>query len=309
MRIGLTTSDAAGPAATLDAQVHEIVACEQDGFESAWLNHVFGADALTLISLAGARTSRIELGTAVVPVYTQHPFALAQQAATTQAATGGRLTLGIGLSHKPVVENMWGLSYEHPARQMREYLSVLAPLLREGRVARAGELYRVAAGLQIPGTSPVPVLVAALAPAMLRIAAELADGTVTWMAGVKTVETHVVPRINAAAEAAGRARPRVCVGLPVAVTDDAAAARAKAAKTYQIYGQLPNYRRMLDIEGAGSPGDVALVGDEAAVERQVRALASAGATDFSAVIFPAGEDARASVARTRALLRGLVGRV
>lgn len=309
MRIGLTTSDAAGPAATLDAQVREIAACEQDGFESAWLNHVFGADALTLIALAGARTSRIELGTAVVPVYTQHPFALAQQAATTQAATDGRLTLGIGLSHKPVVENMWGLSYEHPARQMREYLAVLGPLLREGRVAHAGEVYRVAAGLQIPGTSPVPVLVAALAPAMLRIAAELADGTVTWMAGVKTIETHVIPRINAAAEAAGRARPRVCVGLPVAVTDDVAAARAKAAKTYQIYGQLPNYRRMLDIEGAGSPGDVALVGDETAVERQVRALASAGATDFAAVIFPSGGDARASVARTRALLKSLIGRV
>ncbi|MHB8376869.1 MAG: TIGR03564 family F420-dependent LLM class oxidoreductase [Dehalococcoidia bacterium] len=309
MRIGLTISDAGGPGASLDAQVREIVQCEQDGFDSAWLNHVFGADALTVIALAGARTSRIEMGTAVVPVFTQHPFALAQQAATTQSAAGGRLTLGIGLSHSPVVENMWGLSYAHPARYMREYLSVLAPLLREGRVAYAGEVFKVAAGLQVPGTSPVPVLIAALAPMMLRIAAEMADGTVTWMAGIKTIETHVTPRINAAAQAAGRPRPRVCVGLPVAVTDDAAAAREKAAKMFQIYGQLPNYRRMLDIEGAASPGGVALVGGEAEVERQVRALASAGATDFAAVIFPSGGDARASVARTHALLKSLIGRV
>ena len=305
MRIGIGYSGVA----SLEAQVREVVGAEEDGFDSVWFAHIFGADALTIIALAGAKTTRIELGTSVIPIHSRHPFALAQQALTVQAATGGRLTLGIGLSHQPVVEGMWGLSYEKPARLMREYLSVLRPLLRGETVAFSGEVFRVAGALQVPGATPPPVLIAALAPMMLRIAGELADGTVTWMAGAKTIESHIAPRINAAAEAADRPRPRVAVGLPVAVTDDPAQVRERAAQEFQIYGQLPNYRRMLDIEGADGPGDVTIVGDEAEVERQVRALASAGATDFSASIFPVGDDAAAGMARTRDLLKGLVRKI
>jgi alkanesulfonate monooxygenase SsuD/methylene tetrahydromethanopterin reductase-like flavin-dependent oxidoreductase (luciferase family) len=144
---------------------------------------------------------------------------------------------------------------------------------------------------------------------MLRIAGELAEGTVTWMTGPKTVETHVVPRINAAAEAAGRPKPRVCVCLPVAVADDVAEARQRAARGFQIYGHLPNYRRMLDREGAAGPEDVAIVGNEAEVERQLRAMAGTGCTDLVAAVFPAQEDAGASIVRTWSLLKGLVGRL
>jgi F420-dependent oxidoreductase-like protein len=208
-----------------------------------------------------------------------------------------------------VVENMWGLSYEKPARQMREYLSVLLPLLREGKVRFNGELFRVNANLQLPSARSPSVLLAALAPAMLRLAGTLADGTITWMTGVKTIESHVVPRIARAAKEAGKNAPRVCVALPVAVSEDAAAARDRAGQLFQVYGQLPNYRRMLDKEGAAGPADVAVVGDEADVERQLRAFAAAGATDFLASIFPAEDDAAASMARTRALLKGLLGRV
>lgn len=312
MRIGINY----GGVASLEAQIQQVeehvqrvVDAEQDGFDSIWLAQIFGADALTTIALAGAKTRRIEMGTAVVPTFSRHPFALAQQALTVQAATGGRFSLGIGLSHKLVIEDMWGLSYDRPASHMREYLSVLRPLVNEGRVAFNGDLFRVAGALQVPGAAPCPILIAALAPMMLRVAGELADGTVTWMAGAKTIESHIVPRINAAASAAGRPSPRVCVSLPVAVTDDAAGARERAAQEFQVYGHLPSYRRMLDKEGAQGPGDVAIVGSEAEVERQVRALADAGATDFSAAIFPVGEDAAASLARTFALLKGLVGKV
>ncbi|MBF6600497.1 MAG: TIGR03564 family F420-dependent LLM class oxidoreductase [Dehalococcoidia bacterium] len=305
MRIGLVL----GEGATIDDVVQSVVDCEQDGFDSAWFSHIFGVDALTMIALAGRRTTRIELGTAVIPVYLHHPFAMAQQAATVNAAIGGRLTLGIGLSHQPVVEQMWGLSYDRPGPYMREYMSVVGPLVREGKVAFRGDVFQVAAGLQIPGATPFPVLVAALAPMMLQTAGTLADGTVTWTTGIKTIETHVAPRINAAAAAAGRPQPRIAVGLPVAVTDDASAARERISKGLQIYGQLVNYRRMLDIEGAAAPGDIALVGDERELERQVRALASAGATDFNAAIFPVGDDPGASIARTRAVLKGLVGHV
>lgn len=312
MRIGLNFGGVAsleGQIKNLDEHVERIVQAERDGFDSVWYAQIFGADALTVIALAGERTERIELATGVMPTYPRHPFVMAQQALTVQAATGGRLTLGIGLSHQPVVEGMWGLSYKKPARHMREYLSVLQPLLRGEPVAFRGEVFRVAGGLQVPGATPPSVLVAALAPIMLRIAGELADGTVTWMTGRKTIETHIVPRISKAAEAAGRPMPRVCVALPVAVTDDPAAARERATQEFQLYGQLPNYRRMLDIEGAAGPSDVAIVGSEAEVERELRALAGVGVTDFSPALYPAGADGAATIDRTRELLKGLVGKI
>lgn len=306
MRIGIS-SFSVGP--SLDEQLRLAVDAEEAGFDSIWFHHIFGHDALTLAALAGPITKRIELGTAVAQTYARHPFIMAQQALTIQAAASGRFTLGIGPSHKVLVQDMWGIPYERVAENVREYLSVLRPLLDQGNVAFSGEQYRVVGALQIPDRSPCPVLISALAPMMLRIAGELADGTLTWMTGPKTVADHIVPRINSAAKEAGRPQPRVCVSLPVAVTDDVPAAREVAAKLFEMYGQLPNYRRVLDREGAAGPADVTIAGDEADVERQIRALADVGATDFGAWIFPVGEDPQSSVARTWSLLKGLVGKV
>ena len=293
----------------VQGQVDAVVEAEQDGFDGIWFGQIFGPDVLTVIAMAGQKTSRIELGTSVVPTYPRHPVLMAQQALTAQAATGGRFRLGIGLSHKPVIEGMWGMSYERPAVHMREYLSVLRPLLKEGRVSFNGEFFRVSATVQVDAPEPPPVLIAALAPVMLRLAGEVADGTVTWMVGRKTLETHIVPRINSAAKSAGRAEPRVVVGLPIAVTDDVGEARERAARSFQIYGSLPNYQRMLKIEGAAGPAEVAIVGDEKEVEGQLRGIAAAGATDFLAGMFPVGDDASGSLDRTRALLKTLVGKV
>ena len=307
MRIGIFIGSM-GTAHDLDGQVRQVVAAEDDGFDSFWAAQVLGVDALTLFALAGQRTKRIEMGTAVVPTYSRHPLYLAQQALTAQAATGGRLTLGIGVSHKPMVEGRLGLSFDRPALHMREYLSVVRALVHERSVDFTGRMLSVNSALQVPGATPFPIVIAALAPRMLRIAGELAEGTVTWMAGRKTLEEHIVPRISSAAESAGRPKPRVCVGVPIAVTDDPAAARRQAAKNFSRYGELPSYRRMLDIEGVEGPADVAIVGNEAEVERQLRALADIGATDLLASIFPVGDEADASVARTRALLKSLIGR-
>ena len=293
----------------VQGQVEAVVEAEQDGFDGIWFGQIFGPDALTIIAMAGQKTSRIELGTSVLPTYPRHPVLMAQQALTAQAATGGRFNLGIGLSHKPVVEGMLGMSYERPAVHMREYLSVLRPLLKDGRVSFSGEFFRVNATVQVDAPEPPPVLIAALAPVMLRLAGEVADGTVTWMVGRKTLETHIVPRINSAAKAAGRAEPRVVVALPIAVTDDVGEARERAARSFQIYGSLPNYQRMLKIEGAAGPAEVAIVGDEKEVEGQLRGIAAAGATDFLAGMFPVGDDASASLGRTRALLKTLIGKV
>lgn len=306
MRIGIHSFSARPP---LEQQLQQVADAERDGFDSYWFGQAFGLDALTVAALAGENTSRIELGTAVAVTYSRHPFAMALQALTVQTATDGRFALGIGPSHKPLIQDMWGLPYERVAQHVREYLSVLRPLVNEGRVAFSGTQYRVAGARQMPDVKPCPILISALAPMMLRVAGELADGTVTWMAGPKTVETHIVPRINAAAEGAGRPKPRVCVSLPVAVSDDVAEARQRAARAFQIYGHLPNYRRMLDREGATGPEEVAIVGNEAEVERQLRALVGTGCTDLVASIFPAQEDAAASVARTWSLLKALVGKL
>ncbi|TAK65369.1 MAG: LLM class F420-dependent oxidoreductase [Dehalococcoidia bacterium] len=308
MRIGLMLGDIIGPS-TVQDQVQQAVDAESDGFDTAWFGQLFGIDALTITALAGAATSRIELGTGVIPTFPRHPYVMAQQALTVQGATNNRFVLGIGVSHEIVIKSMYGLSYDHPARHMKEYLSVLRPLLSDGRVGFQGEIYRTAANLAVPGTKPPQLLLAALAPKMLHLAGTVADGTMLWMSGLKTIETHVMPLITAAANEAGRPAPRVVAGLPICVTDDVAAGRDAAAKVFAMYGQLPNYRRMLDKEGAAGPGDVAVVGDEAAVEKQLRAFASVGVTDLVAPIYGTGDDRAASVARTRALLKSLVGRI
>lgn len=309
MRIGLVPGARRGPF-TLDQAVELVVSAEAEGFDSVWFPQLptFGFDALTVIALAGAKTKRIDLGTAVLPTFPTHPLTMAKHALTAQVACGGRLTLGLGLSHKPMIEDVMGLSYHAPARHMEEYLTVTKALIEDGKVDFEGRVYRVMADLVVKEAPTVPIVIAALAPRMLRLAGELVDGTATWMAGVKTVAEHVVPRIQTAAQSAGRPQPRIIVGLPVAVTDDPQSARDTAAQVYQRYGQLTNYRRLLDIEGVEGPSEVAVVGNEAQVERQLRAFASAGATEFMASMLPVGEDAEGSLARTRSLLGSLVGK-
>ena len=301
MRIGLFLGDSSGPDAITKLE-QKIARAADDGFASAWLSNIFGLDALTALAAAGSRVPGIELGTAVVPTYPRHPAVLAQQALTTSTALDGRLALGIGLSHQIVIENMYGYSYDKPVRHMREYLSVLLPLLRGEQVDFEGETLQVRMGLSTPGAGDVPVLVAALAPRMLRLAGEVAAGTVLWMTGPKTIAGHVVPSITEAARDAGRPVPRVVCALPVAVTGDPDAARARAAEVFATYGQLPSYRAMLDREGVDGPADVAIVGDEEEVARQIKALGEIGVTDFAAGTFAQGEDA----VRTRDLLRSLV---
>ena len=307
MRIGIFAGTV-GAAPDLKGQIRQVAEAEEDGFDSFWSAQILGVDALTLLALSGQKTSRIEMGTAVVPIFPHHPLTLAQQALTTQAATGGRLSLGIGLAHKPTVEGRLGMTFDRPARRMEEYLSVLRALVHEGKVEFAGQIFRVNAALQIPDARPCPILVAALAPRMLRIAGELAEGTVTWMTGPRTLSSHIVPRITASTEAAGRPAPRICVGLPIAVTDDRATARETAGRLFERYGQLPSYRRMMDIEEVEGAADMAIIGDEAEVERRLREIKDAGATDLLASVFPVGEDTKASVSRTRTLLKELVGR-
>jgi F420-dependent oxidoreductase-like protein len=301
MKIGIGIGDITGAPADLDGIIAQAKAAEADGFASGWLANIFGMDAILGAAFCARATTRLEVGTAVVPTFARHPVAMAQQALSAQAAARGRFALGVGLSHQIVIEGMLGLSFAKPYSHMKEYLAVLAPLIREGSVSFAGEEYRVNAQVAVPGASPCPILVAALAPRMLALTGRVADGTITWMTGPKTIRDHTVPRVGEAAAKAGRPTPRIIVGLPIAVTREVAAARETAAKQFMIYGSLPSYRAMLDREGVEGPADVALVGDDADVGEQLRRLGEAGATDFLAVPFaPKGD--REALARTRALL-------
>jgi 5,10-methylenetetrahydromethanopterin reductase len=281
MRIGVFVDRMA-----VDPFVERIRATQEAGFPRVWVPQIFGLDALTAIAVAGREVPDIDFGTAVVPTYPRHPQMLAMQALTTQAATKGRLSLGIGLSHKPVVESMWGISFEKPARHMQEYLSALMPLLHEKNSAFKGETITAMGQLTIEEDVPAPpVLVAALGPRMLNIAGTLADGTITWMTGPKTVGAHIVPHLTAAADAAGKPSPQVVVGLPIAVTDEEDAAREAAAKVFAVYGYLPSYRAMLDREGAEGPPDVAIVGNESTVRAELEHVFTQGATEVMAAPF------------------------
>jgi 5,10-methylenetetrahydromethanopterin reductase len=301
MRIGTSQDEPAGPEA-LSRLRDQLQRAADDGFASAWVSNIFGLDALTALAVAGSQVPGIELGTAVVPTYPRHPAVLAQQALTAATALDGRLTLGIGLSHQIVIEDMYGYSFDRPARHMREYLSILLPLLDGQQASFQGETMRAQIGLSTPRPGRVPVLLAALAPQMLRLAGQRADGTVLWMTGPATIRDYIVPAIREAAAAAGRPSPRVVCLLPVCVTDDPDGARDRANRVLAIYGQLPSYRAMLDREGAAQPGDVVLTGDEDAVAAQIGALEEAGVTDFVAAEYSRGEDQ----VRTRALLKSLV---
>ncbi|UCE85726.1 MAG: TIGR03564 family F420-dependent LLM class oxidoreductase [Deltaproteobacteria bacterium] len=304
MRIGVGLGFTS-PVESLDDALARFREAEAAGFHTAWVPNIFSRDALTLIALGGRETSTIELGTAVVPTFSRHPFYMAQQAATTQEATRGRLVLGLGPSHKVVVEDLLGLSFEKPARHVREYLTVLRALLDTGRVSFEGETYRVNAQLERPEALRIPVLIGGLGKVMRGIAGSLADGTITWMTGPKTLGDTLVPAIAKAAAQAGRKAPRIVCGLPIALTDDPAGAREAMSKAMSIYGTLPSYRAMLDIEGVTSPGDIAIAGDRREIERSLRTLADAGVTDFNAAIFGFGSDRAAAAARTYELLAQL----
>ncbi|MGH1487801.1 MAG: TIGR03564 family F420-dependent LLM class oxidoreductase [Acidimicrobiales bacterium] len=294
MKIGINGSGLlANP--NLDALTADIARAEGSGLSSYWLAQTGLIDALTVFSVAGATTSSIDLGTAVVPTWPRHPQALAAQALTTQAATGGRTILGIGLAHKPSVEDRWKMTWEKPIRHMLDYLGVLEELLATGTSSFEGEVWSFVGESALPTDEPPKVMLAALGDQMLRIAGKRTDGTILWCVGPKTLERQIVPGIRAAASEAGRPNPAVVCSLPVWVTDRPDEARDLVARSLTIYGQLPSYRAMLDIEGVEGPADISLIGSEEQVTEGLAEIAAAGATDFTAVVqgFDADEQERA----------------
>lgn len=302
MRIGMNVGgDVLGVPTSPLRIIDDAERAEADGFDAGWSVHFSRAyDALTVLAAAGARTSRIDLSVGIVPTYPRHPLALAQQAATAQVLCGGRLTLGVGVSHRPVIEGMLGLRYDSPAAHMRGYLSVLVPLLHGEPVSRHGEYYTVEGGFGVVDTVPVPVVVGALSPKMVRAAGELADGVVTWLAGPRSLAETIVPAL--AESSAGRAAPRVVAAIPVAVSSDPDTARTEAEEAFGRYNGMQNYQRLFERERVTGVADLAVIGTETEVTARLADFAAVGVTEIWAV--PYGDEAQ--VRRTRDVLAGLV---
>jgi F420-dependent oxidoreductase-like protein len=285
--------------------IDDMIARAQDvadrGFSTAWLPQSASYDAITALAVIGREVGGIDVGTAVVPTFPRHPMALAAQALTANACVSGRFRLGIGLSHRATIEGRFALSYDHPARHMREYLEVLLPLVRGSDVDFSGTTLGAHGGLTVPDPVPVPVYLAALQPRMLELAGSLADGTITWCTGPVTIEQQIVPIITKAAADAGRPAPSIVVALPCCVTDDEADGREKAGAQLRGYENIPVYRAVLDREGVGGPADISIVGNEAAVRAALDHVGDLGATEFVAIL--CGNDT--DRARTRELLASL----
>lgn len=290
-------------------------AAEDQGFASFWMPQVPGyLDALTAVALLGQATSRIEIGTAVVPIQTRHPLIMAQQALTTQAACDGRFTLGVGPSHHWIIADQLGLDYDRPARLVRDYLEVLAAASAgPGTVAVDNDNYRVHSPVDVTEAFDMPVLIAALGPHMRRLAGERAGGTILWMADERAIGDYVVPHITKAAESAGQSETRVVAGVPVALCAEGEGgdARSYASEVLGHADFSPNYVRLLEHGDADDVGDTMAAGDEAAILERLRRYRDAGVTDLAARVVPLGADPdarRRSRRRTQEFVASLCSR-
>jgi F420-dependent oxidoreductase-like protein len=315
MRIGLMigSDKERSRADRLTGLLDDGIAAEGDGFASFWIPQVPGyLDAMTAAALLGHVTERIEIGTAVVPIQTRHPLIMAQQALTTAVACSGRFTLGIGPSHHWIITEQLGLPYDKPALLVRDYIDVLdAALAGPGPIAVDNNSFRVHSPVDVTDQYGTQVLVAALGPAMLRLAGERAGGTILWMADERAIGDYVVPRITDAAAAAGRTGIRVVAGVPVALcsSSETDGAREYASEVLGHADFSPNYVRLLEHGDAEDVGDTMAAGDESTVLRRLQSYRGAGVTDLAVRVVPLGQDARersASRRRTQEFVASLV---
>ena len=313
MRLGVMIGAERGDMARKVAKlVSDIQWAESAGLDSAWMPQVPNDfDCLTMVALMAANTSRIELGTAVVPLQAQHPIALARQALSVHAMSGGRLALGVGPSHHWIVRDMLGLPYEKPAAYTRDYLQVLnTAIAGPGPVDVENDSFTVHNPTVLAADMPMPVLVSALGPVMLQLAGEHADGTSLWMADEKAIGEHIAPKINKAAAEAGKPAPRIVAGIPVTLcaNSEIEAAKERANRILAEAETSPNYQRLLDRGEARNVGDLLAAGDEESILKRFKQFADAGVTDLSVRLLPIGEtrdELIASKYRTREVIAEL----
>lgn len=293
MRIGWNGTGVVGHA-SIESVKKDLHRASASGYQSYWLaDHPTGGfDALTALAVAGQGAGTMEIGTAVIPTFPRNPMALAGQALTVAQAVDGPFCLGIGLSHETMMKDL-GIPFEKPIRHMREYLSILVPLVTEGEVEFEGQLLSCRAKIFKREMPEISVVVAALGPQALKVAGELSAGTTLAWVGPKTIREHIAPRISEAAANVGRPAPRIIATLPVCVTNDAKARRESISRNFSNYAELPSYQAMFEREGASGPGDVAIVGSREEVTESLAVMAQAGTTDFGATIYAENPDEKA----------------
>lgn len=285
---------------SLEQAVERVRLAESLGYDSAYCTHIAGRDSLTVLTAYALATERIRVGTGVIPIYTRTPASMAQTAATIADLSGGRMTLGMGVSHRPVVEGWFGQTIDRPAAEMREYVGIVRAILR-GEDPPAGEKWRT--GFHLAGIGPfpdLPVYGAALSPAMLRTVGEVCDGVILWLCNPNYIRDVVVPEIATGRERAGRSMDDfdVVAAVPAALTDDPASAFGAMRRDLLTYFGLPFYRAMLERSGFGD--DIAAY-DEAAAGGDVEAMQAAIGDGFLGVLTAVGDEdgVRAGVARYR----------
>src|SRR5882757_8682816 len=268
--IPMPTGVVLNPSATATNVVDDVISQARRAFEvgvrQIWLAQRFDYDAISLAGLVGAAVPGLGVGTFVVPINPRHPLIVATLAQTAQAASHGNFSLGLGLGAHAPERQAFGTSWTNPAGRLREHLEVLRSIFDTGAVDYRGTEFTAAPEwpVALPGGTPVSVYVAAMGPKALRVTGELADGTLPYLAGPRTLEEFIVPTITDAAAAAGRSSPQIIAAVPVVVSSgtDAAvdAAKVLAAEELAFYAGIPSYAKVLEREGVEQAGELAAVG-------------------------------------------------
>lgn len=317
MRLGVMIGAERGDMARkVSKLISDIEWADSAGLATAWMPQVpDDFDLLTMVALMASHSTRIELGTAVVPLQAQHPIALARQALSVHAISNGRLALGVGPSHHWIIRDMLGLPYDKPAAYTRDYLQVFnAAISGPGPVDVENDNFTVHNPTALGAATPMPVLVAALGPVMLQIAGEHADGTSLWMADEKAIGEHIAPKINKAAAGAGKPAPRIVAGIPVTLcaNSEIDGAKDRANRILAEAETSPNYQKLLDRGDARTVGDLCAAGDEESILARFKSFADAGVTDLSVRLLPIGDtrdELIASKYRTREVIAELAKQV
>jgi F420-dependent oxidoreductase-like protein len=285
MPTGIKLGARANAANVVDDVVSQARRAHEIGVRQVWLAQQFDYEAITLAALVGAAVPGLGVGTSVVPINPRHPLMMASLAQTAQAASHGNFSLGLGLGAHSPERQAFGTSWPNTIQRLREYLTVLRSIFDEGTVDFHGDEFTASPGwpVAVPGGAPVPVYVAAMGPKALRVTGELADGTLPYLAGPRTIAEFIEPTIAKAAADVGRPKPRIIAAVPVLVTGDSQndidAGRNFAAEQLSFYETIPSYQRVIAREGVDNVAELAAVGSSDVVARQLQTYLDAGATD------------------------------
>jgi F420-dependent oxidoreductase-like protein len=281
MTTGIILASSPNALNLVDDAIEQAKRAHELGVRQIWLAQRADYDAIALAGLIGAAVPGLGVGTSVVPINPRHPLIVASLAQTAQAASHGNFSLGLGLGARQIERQTFGVDWSNTIERLREHLTILRAVFDSGSVDIRGTQLSAnpAFPVTVAGGAPVPVYVAAMGPKALRVTGELADGTLPYLAGPRTIEEFIAPAITKAAADAGRPTPRVIAAVPVLVSDDVDAARANAVEQLGFYETIPSYRNVIAREGVDNITDLAAIGTRESVLRQLRRYLDAGATD------------------------------